>query len=100
MVPCRMEMLPLTCSVETRHICFSILLSDGADCTLPLRDNMFYLNFHLFLRMMRCNVFAIGPVGGLNGTDSTEMIFEDLLRYRGVLDFRSISYNMRIKGFY
>jgi len=45
-------------------------------------------------------VFVTGPVGGLNGTDSTEMIFEDLLRYCGVLDFRSISYNMRIKGFY
>jgi len=27
------------------------------------------------------NMFTIGPVGGLNGTGSTEMIFEDLLRY-------------------
>jgi hypothetical protein len=27
------------------------------------------------------NLFTIGPVGGLNGTGSTEMIFEDLLRY-------------------
>ena len=27
------------------------------------------------------NMFTIGPAGGLNGTGSTEMIFEDLLRY-------------------
>lgn len=38
-VPCLMELLPLYCSIQTLHTCFTVLYSNGAESTLPLRDH-------------------------------------------------------------
>jgi hypothetical protein len=39
-VPCLMELLPLYCSIQTLHTCFTVLYSNGAESTLPLRDHV------------------------------------------------------------
>jgi hypothetical protein len=38
-VPCLMELLPLYCSIQTLHTCFTVLYSNGAESKLPLRDH-------------------------------------------------------------